>query len=194
MTRALYATTVGCLLVLSLLTSSGILGAGSVASAISEKDEKPNNIHHGIQNFFETRNVGTCPSQNFLVGPNIDGANKILDIKYTAQNDEDSGIDGYWALDHLVQHLKVWQLPNGTFYALKTYNGIFIVPQGGPNPAGLAHNQTESAFGITTGGYVGTFTGTFTPGSQPTSGNIGIFNYGGTTSDVLLGTYGNQIG
>lgn len=190
MNKSLHAASLCFLLVLTVVSTAGILGVNTKASALEDEGKKSQR-HGETGNPEWASNTGSCPSQDFLVGPSVDGSKKILDISYTALNDEDSGLGSYWALDHLGQHLKVWRLPDGSFYALKTYTGIFMVPQGGPNPGGLAHNQTESAFGSMEGGYVATFTGTFSPGSNPTSGNIGVFNYGGTTKDVLLGSYAN---
>jgi hypothetical protein len=138
--------------------------------------------------------TGFCPSQSFLAPPPKPRL-LILSISWTIKNDEDSGISGYWALDHVTTTLKVWALPGGNFYALKTYTGVFSVPQGAISPGTAVGLENESAFGTIQGGYVATFTGQFTPGSQPTSGKIGTFDYGGTLSDVLLQTYGNgQVG
>jgi len=192
MTRILYATIIGCMLVMSLMTSTGF-GTNFMAAAFSDRSDKPHDDQRGDHGIGKG-NVGTCPSQSFLEETHIKGAKKILDISYTAQNDEDSGVGGYWGLDHFTEHLKVWQLPDNTFYALKTYDGVFITPQGAVNPADSTYTQTESSFGTIKGGYVATFAGTFTPGSNPTTGNIGTFNYGGTTSDILLKTYTSQQG
>jgi hypothetical protein len=172
--------TIAVLLAISL-TLSGVHTMS--ASADNERQHTSNNDNgdHSQKN--------ACPSQNFLNGPDKKSSTKILDISYTAKNDEDSGIVGYWGLDHFNEHLKVWQLTDGSFYALKTYNGLFVTPQGALSPqAGIT--QVESGFGNIVGGYTATFTGTFTPGTNPTSGNIGTFNYAGTTADVLKGTYG----
>jgi len=185
MTRILTAATISCLLVLSVITTSGILGNGSMANAFSTRDDKP---HFGPNDHFDKRNIGTCPAQSFLTPPDVKGTKTILDITYLVQNDEDSGIGTYWALDRMHEHLTVWQLPNGTFYAIKQYNGIFITPQGATDPAGTT-TQTESSYGTIVGGYTATFTGLFTPGTQPVRGDIGTFNYGGTVSDVLLNSY-----
>ena len=187
MTKTAYVATIACVLVLSLMTSNGLAGTSYTANALTDGDDKPRQFqkdHHD----FDKKN--TCPSQSFLDEPRLKGATKILDITYTAKNDEDSGIGGYWALDHFKEHLKVWKLADGSFYALKQYDGVFAVPTGGLSPNATS-TQTESAFGDIDGGYVATFTGTFAPSTNPTSGNIGTFNYGGTMSDILLKTYGN---
>ncbi len=190
MTRTLTAVTVSCLLVLSVITISGILGSGSAANALSARDGKP---HFGPNDHFDKKNVGTCPNTHFLTSPDVKGTKKILDVTYLAQNDEDSGIGTYWALDRMHEHLTVWQFPNGTFYAIKQYDGIFITPQGAVDPADTT-TQTESSFGTIVGGYTATFTGSFTPGSQPVRGDIGTFNYGGAANDILLDSYATQKG
>jgi len=139
--------------------------------------------------------IGTCPSQSFLAPPSTEPRLLILSISWTIKNDEDSGISGYWALDHFTTTLKVWDIGGGNYYALKTYTGVFSTPQGAISPGSAAAAENESAFGTIQGGYVATFTGQFTPGSQPTTGSIGTKDYGGTLSDVLLGYYGNgQVG
>ncbi len=135
--------------------------------------------------------IGFCPTQAFLTkpsGPKV----LVLSITWTITNDEDSGISGYWALDHFSKTtLKVWSLQNGSFYVLRTYNGKFSTPQGAISPGIPAVTESESAFGTIKGGYVATFTGQFTPGANPTTGSIGTKDYGGSVADVLLGTYGN---
>ena len=189
MTKIIHAAAVACVLVLSLMTSNGLSGT-NYANAVPPHNDKPHPSppdHH--------KNGNICPSQSFLDEPHLKDATKILDITYTVQNDEDSGVGAYWALDHFnKEHVKVWQLPDGSFYALKTFDGIFVAPTGGANPGDGTQTQTESAFGKIKGGYVATFTGTFTPGTNPTSGNIGTFNYDGTMSDILKGTYSTQTG
>jgi hypothetical protein len=190
MTKIIHAAAIACVLVLSLMTSNGLSGTNYIANASSHQDEKPHPSNNDQDDHHSKKN-NICPSQSFLNEPHLKGATKILDVTYTVKNDEDSGVGGYWALDHFNEHLKVWQLTDGSFYALKTYDGIFAVPTGGSNPADGSYTQIESAFGNIDGGYVATFTGTFAPGSQPTSGNIGTFNFGGTMSDILLKTYGN---
>jgi hypothetical protein len=197
MTKTIHAAAIACVLVLSLVTSNGLLGTNYIANATSHFDEKPRPFYNDHDDHFKKNNI--CPSQSFLVGPGK-GATKILDITYTAQNDEDSGITtsatagGYWAIDHFDEHLIVWKLTDGSFYALKTYDGVFVVPTGGTNPGNGTKTQTESSFGSVHGGYVATFTGTFTPGTNPTRGNIGTFNYDGTMSDILQKIYSSQTG
>jgi len=191
MTKIIYTAALASVLVLSLMTSNGLSGTNLTASASAFNHDDDH--HHPILNGdHDHGNHNICPSQSFLVGPSGHGNSKILDVTYTILNDEDSGFTGYWGLDHITEHLTVWKLADGSFYALKTYDGIFVAPTGGLSPgAGLP--QVESAFGDMTGGYVATFTAdTFSP-TLPTSGNIVVphNNFGGTMTDVLKGSYGN---
>ncbi|CUR51829.1 exported protein of unknown function [Nitrosotalea devaniterrae] len=192
MTRTIHAVVLASVLILSVLAFSETVGTSYASNAFSDRDVKPKQLKFDHDESHEKKNV--CPSQSFLAEPHSKGAKQILDISYIAQNDEDSGIGGYWALDHFKEHLKVWQLANGTFYALKSYDGIFVTPAGGLDPGTGTHLQNESSFGEITGGYVSTMVGTFTPGANPTNGNIGTFNYGGTMTDILHNTYGSQTG
>lgn len=133
--------------------------------------------------------IGNCPTQSFLTGaPN---GTVVLNVRWTVKNDEDSGLSGYWALDYYTNSLEVWQLSNGNFYAEKIYSGNFQTPQGAVSPGTQAGDQNTSVFGTMYGGYNLTFSGTFTPGGKPRSGNLGVKDYGGLLSDVLLGKYGN---
>ena len=120
------------------------------------------------------------------------GSTLILNIQHGVQNDEDSAVGGgYWALDYYTVHLQVWQTGTNSFYAMKTYNGIFQTPQGADSPQTPSSMEQQSAYGSFQGGYVATFTATsFNPLNYPTKGDIGTFNYGGTTADVLKGTSG----
>ena len=179
--------------VLLLAMATPLAGTGlPAASASFGLDNFHQGTVSGVHEAYSNHNY--CPSQNFLADPFVQGQKKILDISFTAKNDEDSGLYGYWGLDHFVEHLKVWSFPNGTLYAVKGYYGVFVAPQGAssPNSTGTSvHLQSESSFGTITGGYVATFSGTFSPGTNPTRGNIGSFDFGGKISDVLLTSYHN---
>lgn len=165
-----------------------LLGLSAVAYAWNAAD----NGDHGNGTTF------TCPGAHatkVTLSPPPKGSTLILNIQHDVQNDEDSGLLGYWALDSYTVHLQVWKLTDGSYYAIKTYDGIFQTPQGAVSPGATSASQTEqqSAFGSINGGYVATFTDTspFNPSNYPTHGDVGTFNYGGTTADVLKGTYGN---
>jgi hypothetical protein len=140
-----------------------------------------------------TSKIGTCPSQAFLSTSNVpSGSAKILRIHWTVKNDEDSGFDGYWALDHYSSTLTVWYVRStNSYYGIQTFSGVFVSPEGAVSPGSTTNPgniESESIFGTLTGGIVFTFTGAFLGGPQ---GNLGTMNYGGTVSDVLLGYYSN---
>lgn len=129
-------------------------------------------------------------------------AKKVLSITWEAVNDEDSGFAGYWALDTYTSTVNVWLLragPNvGYYYWEHTYSGVFQAPQGAlsPGETGTTANmvpEPAAGYGAFSGGdwgYISSTLETFTPSTYPTSGNLGAMNYGGTTADLLLGTYG----
>lgn len=185
MSRTIHAIALASILILSVMTFDWPAGSSYAANAFSDKDEKPKQFKTGNHDFHGKRN--SCPSQSFLADPHSKGAKQVLDISYIVQNDEDSGVGSYWALDHLNEHLKVWKLADGSFYAIKKFDGIFAAPQGALDPGTGTRVQNESSFGDITGGYVAVLNGTFAPGTNPVNGNIGTFNYDGTTSDILLG-------
>ena len=127
-----------------------------------------------------------CPSDNHVPLPK--GSKLVLSLTWTRINEEDSGKGNwYWALDHLTNVLKVWQMPNGTWFSNETQSGEFVTPQGALSPnAGTP--ETESGYGNMKACFAVSFTGTFNSGGGPSRGNLGTKNYGGTTADILLGT------
>jgi hypothetical protein len=114
------------------------------------------------------------------------GSALVLNITMNVVNDEDSGNVGYWALDSYNKHVQVWQVPDGTFYAVVRYIGKWTTFAGARSP-GAGITEGADASGTMEGGYAATFNAT---GFTPASGNIGTINFGGTKADVLLGTYG----
>lgn len=118
------------------------------------------------------------------------GSKLVVDVTYKVINDEDSGNVGYWALEDYNRQLQVWQVPDGSFYAVGKYNGKWQTFEKALSP-GTGAVQSKDASGTMQGGYVATFTGTLNldPALQ-LKGNIGTFDFGGTKADVLLGTYG----
>jgi len=139
-------------------------------------------------------NAGDVPAGSVLV----------LNITYKVTNDEDSGMVGYWALSDYNKQVKVWQVPDGSFYAIARYTGKWTTFAGALSP-GAGVVQGADASGTFEGGYTATFTAgsstptfmarsstpTFTAGSFTSAfGNIGTYDFGGTKADVLLGTYG----
>ena|SRR5215471_734378 len=167
----------------AILLVSALVPASSAYAATT--------THAGSRVPLVTNPIGTCEPQTFLTAPAVKGKLLILSVSWTVKNDEDSGISGFWALDHIKESLKVWTLKNGTFFVLKKYTGTFASPQGAISPGNIAGAENESVGGTIQGGYVAKFTGQFTPGANPTTGSLGVKDYGGTLTDVLKGTYGN---
>ncbi|MCL4409569.1 MAG: hypothetical protein M1356_04505, partial [Gammaproteobacteria bacterium] len=125
----------------------------------------------------------------FLDSANVSvpsGSILVLNTSYNVVNDEDSGFKGYWAIDNYTKHIMVWQEPSGTFLAVVTYNGTFTTFAGALSPEN-GITEVTGATGRMEGGYVGTFQGTL----NATSPSQSVYNFGGTESDILKGTYGN---
>ena len=102
------------------------------------------------------------------------GSKLVVNITLNVVNDVDSGICGnYWAVDNYNKQLKVWQVPDGTFYAVARYSGKFttIAGENSPGDCGLTEG---SGTGTYEGGYVATFSGTLI---APAFGNIGTVDY-----------------
>jgi len=129
-------------------------------------------------------------------------AKSVLSITWRAVNDEDSGFAGYWALDTYQTTLYVWHLTKGVdkgdYYWEQLFSGYFQVPQGALSPGETgstpnAASEPATGYGTFSGGESGLIASneTFTPALLPVHGNLGAKNYGGTTADLLKGTYGN---
>src|SRR5450759_4286335 len=59
------------------------------------------------------------------------GSKLVVNITLSVVNDLDSGICGnYWAVDNYNKQIKVWQVPDGTFYAVVRYAGKFTTIAG----------------------------------------------------------------
>jgi hypothetical protein len=122
------------------------------------------------------------------------GSTRVLSITYQVNNDEDTGLFGYWALDSYLKSVDVYQTPGGSFYAAVFYSGTFTTFAGALSPEAGAV-QAYGGTGSIVGGYILTFTGTLNPNpAYARSGFIGTFDFGGTKSDILLGTYALQSG
>jgi hypothetical protein len=116
------------------------------------------------------------------------GAHLVEDIIFRLRNGEDAGNVGYWALDNSIVQVRVWRVPDGTFYALfqvtdgrwTTYVGAFSPVVGVPEQA-----QGSGTYG---GWWTVTFSGAVIPG-QKMFGYLGTIDFGGTPYDISLGTY-----
>jgi hypothetical protein len=121
-----------------------------------------------------------------------DGSRLVVNVNYKVTNDEDSGNVGYWALDNYNRHLQVWQDPNDSryFYSIARYDGKWNTFAGALSP-GAGKTESKDAAGTMHGGYIGQFHGDINPEpAYKVSGNLGAFDFNGTKSDILLGTYG----
>lgn len=175
---------------------AGLMAAGGLASAL---------VGPGLH--APTDPVYKCKGNNALTvkvagPPAAYKPTLVMSVSWSVVNDEDSGFAGYWAMDGYTSHVWVWSLKAGpagqAYYWMHTYTGTFQVPQGAVSPGetGATPNAvTEPApgYGSFNGGDWGFISAneTFTPGALPVSGNIGVKDYGGTTADLLKGTYGN---
>jgi hypothetical protein len=131
-------------------------------------------------------------------------AEPLINARMTMTNYEDGGTVGYWALDNLAESFTVWQNTGtslNTFCSLDEYSGTWKTFAGAISPENVTEPQGGS--GAMKGAIVKLFTGTFlgpyckskcsgTHSSKPLKGNIGVFNLGGTSQQILLGYYANQ--
>jgi hypothetical protein len=104
------------------------------------------------------------------------GSEKLLvNVSYTLTNDYDSGFAGNaWANDTVNRNLRVWQV-GSTFCAQTSDRGSFTT-FAGTSPSGLS-TVSAGVSGDIAGGYVSTFfTGTYSPGTYATHGDLGTFD------------------
>lgn len=121
------------------------------------------------------------------------GSVLVENLTFKLINGEDFGTVGYWALDNSSARVSVWQVPDGTFWALfkvtdgrwTTFAGAFSPNAGVPEEA-----QGSGTYG---GWWTVTFSGEVIPG-QKMFGYAGVIDGGGTASDIALGTYDLQTG
>ena len=113
------------------------------------------------------------------------GSTLMVNAVVKILNDEDSGYQGYWAIDNYTLNVKIWLEPNGTYFFAFLYRGTATTYAGVPAP-GIT--GTESGKGVAHySGYVaGFFTGAFSH-TMKTFGFLGTDNYGGSPS--MLGSY-----
>lgn len=118
---------------------------------------------------------------------------EVINVEYKVINSEDASMGSwYWALDSITLHIRVWQLPDGRWFALKTYDGKFVVPIGAHSPV-AGTPEAKDGSGDWHACYTVSFTGTLAPTTGPdgsplmkTHGNLGISDEGGTVADILI--------
>src|SRR5208283_4286367 len=146
--------------------------------------------------------VGTIASCTSMSGTAVDSnslsatwtatkATLAVNVSWLVLNDEDYRWGaGCWALDSGLMSVQVWQMPDGSWVAIKNYNELFYTPLGAISPvAGTV--ESKAGTGTMNAQYVVSFTGTLASGVQLT-GCLGLKNYGGTVADILLGV--NALG
>lgn len=122
------------------------------------------------------------------------GGKLVLNVTHKVVNDADSGFHGYWAFDTYNRQIRVWQTGPSTYCAIVKYEGQFKTIAGASSP-GAGVLLGPSVQGTFNGGYRGIITGTFSPGSNPTRGSLGVKDYqcnaGGSCASLFswLGTY-----
>lgn len=122
------------------------------------------------------------------------GSHLVMNVTEGFINQEDSGSVGYWALDNGVSSVKVWQVPDGSFYTILRPFATFTTFAGVPSPNCDANGRPLEK-GTGTGTFSGWIVFTFTAASYtPKFGYLGVFNDGGSKADILLGWYDLQQG
>lgn len=121
------------------------------------------------------------------------GSKLVMDIHFMDINGEDSGSVGYWAfLPATREHVKVWQIPDGSFYSIEWMRGTWITYAGVPSSncdpvTGLPVEQAGGS-GSVRGWITWTFTGSLIPGLR-TFGWKPTVDEKGSPADVQLGWY-----
>ncbi len=119
---------------------------------------------------------------------------QVMNVQYQVENDEDTGLQGYWALDTYEKTVQVWSLGSDQYEVVATYSGTFTTFHGALSPmTGTVEPATET--GTLHGEYIATFTATsFNPNNLVAYGTISNGNLGGSQTDILKGTYALQTG
>jgi hypothetical protein len=153
------------------------------------------------QNSIQPESYGTFPSSITLptstTNPSFNMrmiyAGPVVNVTMNVKNDEDTGLFGYWALDNYTKHVTVWQTDANTYTANVTYLGTWHTFKGALSPAnGLV--EPDNGVGTIQGSYNAIITASSFNTMANAIGNLGTFDFGGTTSDIPLGTYSNQAG
>ncbi|MEM0129700.1 MAG: hypothetical protein QXG65_06040, partial [Thermoplasmata archaeon] len=118
------------------------------------------------------------------------GSSLVVDPIVYVTNDVDSGDYAYWAIDNYTLSFEIWKNPNGTFFYDLSYLGTATTYAGVVSPGAevLQGGTAGTAYVTYFSGYVaGWVTGTFAP-SRPTSGFLGVFDYGGSSANLGTST------
>jgi hypothetical protein len=121
---------------------------------------------------------------------------QIVNVTAHVINDEDSGACGYWAIDNYNKLVSITSEGNDIYLVNESYHGFSSTYAGAVSPgsSSCSSDQTTNEGMNASLTFQGTLSfyirGTFAPTPQ-TYGFIGTFNFEGTVSDILLGTYSN---
>ncbi len=118
------------------------------------------------------------------------GSTVVVDPVAYVTNDVDSGYFAYWAIDNYTLSFEMWKEPNGTYFYVETYVGTATTYGGivSPGAAKLQAGTVATAYVAYFSGYAsGWVTGTFSP-SVATNGFLGIYDFGGSVSNLGTST------
>jgi hypothetical protein len=118
----------------------------------------------------------------------------VVNVTAKVTGDADSGACSYWAVDHYNKQIQIWQLPDGNFLVIESYEGFWETAAGAVSPGASCSTDLPTEGATASGTFSGTLSftlaGTFSP-TADTNGFIGTFDFGTTLSDVQ-GTYSTQ--
>jgi hypothetical protein len=106
----------------------------------------------------------------------------VLNVRYHVQNDVDTGVKGNnWAFDDYLRTVRVWRKKSGRHCAASIYTGTFMTIAGA-SPGGTT-TIPGGIRGTLRGAATTTFRGRFTPGTQPTRGDLGTKDFACLSTD-----------
>ena len=113
----------------------------------------------------------------------------VLTISYQVINNEDSGLNGYWALDSYTKTITIWKdanfASNHQYDAYASYSGTFCTFEGAKSPvAGVI--EPNDGCGTMTG--AADFTFTYSGEIDNTYIPDAIYDLGGSKEDILSAT------
>lgn len=101
----------------------------------------------------------------------------IINVTQKVINDADSGLGGWWAYDHYVRHIQVWQVEDNEYCALVEYFGRFDAQAGETSPGNTAILDGDED-GIIQGGYRAHISGALLASpAWKKLGSVGAFDY-----------------
>jgi hypothetical protein len=126
------------------------------------------------------------------------GSKLVMDIHFLDLCGEDSGNVGYWAfIPWVLTDVRVWQLPDDSFYSIETMDGTWTTYPGVPSSqcdptSGLPEEQARGS-GTVDGWVTWTFEGQVIPGLRRFGWKAPV-DEGGSPTDVQKGWYDSPAG